>query len=43
MEGGVAAQQGCLEQAVRYLEATLQTNYDQWLNFYPFWPAVPHG
>jgi predicted LPLAT superfamily acyltransferase len=41
-EGGAAAQQECLEQAVRYFEATLQTDYDQWLNFYPFWPAAPH-
>ena len=40
-EGG-AAQQGGLEQAVGFLESTLETDYDQWLNFYSFWPAEPH-
>jgi hypothetical protein len=40
-EGG-AAQQGGLEQAVGFLESTLETDYDQWLNFYSFWPAAPH-
>jgi KDO2-lipid IV(A) lauroyltransferase len=39
---GVAAQQTCLEEAVGFLEANLRTDYDQWLNFYPFWPAAPH-
>jgi hypothetical protein len=42
VEGGVAAQEGCLGQAVGFLESTLQTDYDQWLNFYSFWPAAPH-
>jgi KDO2-lipid IV(A) lauroyltransferase len=42
MEGGATERQVCLEQAVRYLESTLQTNYDQWLNFYSFWPVLPH-
>jgi KDO2-lipid IV(A) lauroyltransferase len=41
-DGGVAAQQEALKQAVAFLETTLQTNYDQWLNFYPFWPEAPH-
>jgi hypothetical protein len=40
--GGVADERRCLEQAVGLLETTLQTDYDQWLNFYPFWPVVPH-
>jgi KDO2-lipid IV(A) lauroyltransferase len=42
VEGEVAAQEGCLGQAVGFLESTLETDYDQWLNFYSFWPAVPH-
>lgn len=41
-DGGIAAQQACLKQAVAFLETTLQTDYDQWLNFYPFWPEAPH-
>jgi KDO2-lipid IV(A) lauroyltransferase len=40
-EIGDAALRTCLEPAVRLLEKTLKTSYDQWLNFYPFWPA-PH-
>jgi len=27
-------------QAVRFLEATLMTHYDQWMNFFDFWPAA---
>jgi len=40
-DGRLAEQRGGLQQAVAFLEATLQTEYDQWLNFYPFWPTVP--
>jgi predicted LPLAT superfamily acyltransferase len=28
-----------LSQAVTFLEATLKTFHEQWLNFYEFWPA----
>jgi Kdo2-lipid IVA lauroyltransferase/acyltransferase len=42
-DGGTAAQEAGLRQAVGFLETTLQTDYDQWLNFYPFWPEAPHG
>jgi Kdo2-lipid IVA lauroyltransferase/acyltransferase len=28
-----------LAQAVRFLEATLTTSHEQWLNFFEFWPA----
>jgi lauroyl/myristoyl acyltransferase len=31
-----------LRQAVKFLEETLTTHYDQWLNFYEFWPAGSH-
>jgi KDO2-lipid IV(A) lauroyltransferase len=41
VDGGIAAQQVCLKQVVAFLETTLQTDYDQWLNFYPFWPEAP--
>ncbi|MGH9515676.1 MAG: hypothetical protein ACRD3P_08370 [Terriglobales bacterium] len=27
-------------QAVRFLEAALMTHYDQWMNFFDFWPAA---
>jgi predicted LPLAT superfamily acyltransferase len=27
--------------AVSFLEKTLTTHYDQWMNFFDFWPAVP--
>jgi Kdo2-lipid IVA lauroyltransferase/acyltransferase len=27
-------------QAVRFLEKTLTTHYDQWMNFFDFWPAA---
>ena len=30
-----------LGQAVRFLEKTLATHYDQWMNFFDFWPAAP--
>jgi lauroyl/myristoyl acyltransferase len=28
-------------QAVRFLEATLTIYYDQWMNYFDFWPAAP--
>lgn len=28
-------------QAVRFLEATLTTDYDQWMNFFDFWQPTP--
>ena len=31
-----------LAQAAAFLEATLKTFHDQWLNFYEFWPADSH-
>jgi KDO2-lipid IV(A) lauroyltransferase len=30
-----------LGQAVRFLEKTLTTHYDQWMNFFDFWPVAP--
>ncbi len=32
--------QGGLRLAVRFLEKTLATHYDQWLNFFDFWPVA---
>ena len=32
--------QGALLLAVRFLEKTLATHYDQWLNFFDFWPVA---
>jgi KDO2-lipid IV(A) lauroyltransferase len=29
-----------LGQAVRFLEKTLATHYDQWMNFFEFWPVA---
>jgi predicted LPLAT superfamily acyltransferase len=29
-----------MRQAVSFLEATLATHYDQWMNFFEFWPAA---
>ena len=37
---GDAALQAALSQAVRFLEKTLTTHYDQWMNFFDFWPAA---
>lgn len=34
--------QAGLSQAVRFLEDALRTYYDQWLNFFEFWPAGSH-
>jgi predicted LPLAT superfamily acyltransferase len=38
---GDAGLQGALDQAVRFLEKTLTTHYDQWMNFFDFWPVAP--
>jgi predicted LPLAT superfamily acyltransferase len=35
-----AGLQGALCQAVRFLEKTLMTHYDQWMNFFDFWPVT---
>jgi KDO2-lipid IV(A) lauroyltransferase len=29
-------------QAVRFLETTLTIHYDQWMNYFDFWPVVSH-
>jgi len=29
-------------QAVRFLEKTLTIYYDQWMNYFDFWPVAPH-
>jgi predicted LPLAT superfamily acyltransferase len=31
-----------LSQAVKFLEDTLKTHHDQWLNFFEFWPGGSH-
>jgi len=40
-EDGDAGLHRALEDAVRFLEKTLTTHYDQWMNFFDFWPAKP--
>ncbi|MGP0020840.1 MAG: hypothetical protein ACLPHP_19885 [Candidatus Sulfotelmatobacter sp.] len=37
---GDAGLQGALGEAVRFLEKTLTTHYDQWMNFFDFWPVA---
>ncbi len=37
---GDAGLQEALCQAVRFLEKTLTTHYDQWMNFFEFWPVA---
>jgi len=37
---GDAGLHGALEKAVRFLEKTLTTHYDQWMNFFDFWPVA---
>jgi len=37
---GDAALHGALSEAVRFLEKTLTTHYDQWMNFFDFWPVA---
>jgi predicted LPLAT superfamily acyltransferase len=34
-------QRSGLLQAVRFLEAQLSDYYDQWVNFFDFWPVHP--
>jgi len=36
---GDAGLHAALGEAVRFLEKTLTTHYDQWMNFFDFWPA----
>ncbi|MFZ1009552.1 MAG: lysophospholipid acyltransferase family protein [Candidatus Sulfotelmatobacter sp.] len=31
-----------MRQAVRFLETTLTTHYDQWMNYFDFWPVASH-
>jgi lauroyl/myristoyl acyltransferase len=38
---GDAGLQEALCQAVRFLEKTLISHYDQWMNFFDFWPVAP--
>lgn len=35
-----AGLQEALGQAVRFLEKTLRSHYDQWMNFFEFWPVA---
>jgi KDO2-lipid IV(A) lauroyltransferase len=35
-----AAPQEALRQAVGFLEKTLTAHYDQWMNFFDFWPGA---
>lgn len=37
-----ADQQAALTAAVRFLESQLQVHYDQWINFFDFWPVNTH-
>jgi lauroyl/myristoyl acyltransferase len=37
-----ADQRAALTQAVRFLEAQLSVHYDQWMNFFDFWPVNAH-
>jgi predicted LPLAT superfamily acyltransferase len=37
---GEAGLQEALCQAVRFLEKTLTSHYDQWMNFFDFWPVA---
>jgi KDO2-lipid IV(A) lauroyltransferase len=37
---GDAVLRGALCHAVRFLEKTLATHYDQWMNFFDFWPVA---
>lgn len=36
-----AAVYEAMSQAVRFLEKTLTANYDQWMNYFDFWPVAP--
>jgi len=37
-----ADQRAALAQAVSFLEAQVSVHYDQWMNFFDFWPAHAH-
>ncbi|MGA8432334.1 MAG: lysophospholipid acyltransferase family protein [Candidatus Sulfotelmatobacter sp.] len=37
---GDAGVYDAMGQAVRFLETTLTTHYDQWMNYFDFWPAA---
>jgi lauroyl/myristoyl acyltransferase len=37
-----ADQRAALEQAVGFLEAQVSLHYDQWMNFFDFWPGRAH-
>jgi len=37
-----AGQRAALAQAVRFLEAQVSVHYDQWMNFFDFWPVKAH-
>jgi hypothetical protein len=39
-DGGEVDPHAGLRLAVRFLEKTLATHYDQWLNFFDFWPVA---
>ena len=39
-EDGDAGLHAALAEAVRFLEKTLTTHYDQWMNFFDFWPVA---
>jgi hypothetical protein len=38
---GDVDQRSGLRQAVRFLETQLTNYYDQWVNFFDFWPVPP--
>ncbi len=40
-DGDDAGLYEAMRQAVKFLEATLTTYYDQWMNYFDFWPDVP--
>lgn len=40
-DGDDAGLYDAMRQAVRFLEITLTTYYDQWMNFFEFWPVAP--
>jgi Kdo2-lipid IVA lauroyltransferase/acyltransferase len=40
-EDGEADLRNALCRAVQFLEKTLSSHYDQWMNFFDFWPVAP--
>ena len=40
-DGDNAGVYEAMRQAVRFLETTLTTYYDQWMNYFDFWPVAP--